>query len=595
MLLIAFAATAWLASLDKSATVDEPGHLIGGWTQIQFRDFRFNCEQPALFQTLVGIGLPADLFHIDRQSPQWRSLLINADAAAPIASQALYHTPGLDADTLLRTEHARMVIFAVAIGIVIGWWAWRLAGPIAAVFALAAFCFDPNFLAHAPLVKNDVISALAFLLFAAPVWLLGERVTATRFVALGLFMGLAFMVKFSGFLVIPILAVLLLARSVIPTAWPVGPFAADNLKRRLAFSAGAILLCVLFVWLFTWACYDFRFLPSPGSSDQFDFSDNLHYFANHQAFAQSPDPFHVDKNALDNFWQHWQPPPSVRLILFANAHRLFPQSYLAGLLRIGADSQARVAFLCGKSSVTGWWYYFPLVMLFKTPAATLIALLAAFALLSPKLRRLSSADIWPLAAVVAPPTIYLLVAMSSNVNVGVRHILPIYPFLYIFLGVAAASCWNSAKRAGRLIVTLLTIALAAETAFAFPNFIPFFNVFAGGSRGGFRLLGQSNIDWGQDLPALAAWQKHHPDRPIYLLYWGSADPRYYGIHYINLPQSTAPPDQTTPGPGRPVYAFSAVVLTDPFVRDAIKGLFDSVVRGEPIAILNGSIYIYDTP
>ena len=461
-----------------------------------------------------------------------------------------------------------MLAFAVAIGIVIGWWAWRLAGPVAAIFAIAAFCLDPNFLAHGPLVKNDVISALTFLLFAASVWLLGERITATRFLAVALFMGLAFMVKFSGFLVIPILAVLLLVRSVI---------IADNIKRRLASSAGVILMCVLFVWLFTWACYDFRFLPSPASPDQFDFSDNLHYFANHQAFAQSPDPVHLSSAALEDFWRHWQPPASVRLILFANAHRLLPQGYLAGLLRIGADSQARVAFLCGKSSVTGWWYYFPLVMLFKTPAATLIGLLAAFAVLAPKLRKLSFAGSWPLIAGIAPPAIYLLVAMSSNVNVGIRHILPIYPFLYIFLGVAAASCWNSAKRGGRMIVTLLTIALAAETAFAFPNFIPFFNLFAGGSRGGFRLLSESNIDWGQDLPALAAWQSRHSDRPLYLLYWGSADPRYYGIHYINLPQSTAPADQTAPGPGRPVYAFSAVVLTNPFVREAMKDLFNTIV------------------
>ena len=185
--------------------------------------------------------------------------------------------------------------------------------------------------------------------------------------------------------------------------------------------------------------------------------------------------------------------------------------------------------------------------------------------------------------------------MSSNVNVGIRHILPIYPFLFIFLGITAASCWNSAKRAGRLIVTLLTIALAAETAFAFPNYIPFFNLFAGGSRGGLRLLGESNIDWGQDLPALAAWQKRHPDRPLYLLYWGSADPRYYGIHFINLPQSTAPADQTTPSPGRPVYALSAVVLTNPFVRESMKPLFDSLLQQQPIAILNGSIYIYDSP
>lgn len=592
MLLTAFAATAWVASLDKCATVDEPGNLMGGWSQIHFRDFRFNCEDPALFETIVGIGLPGDLFHIDRGSPQWRSLLIDADSRAPMASEALYHTPGVDADTLLRGERPRMVAIAVAIGIIVGWWAWRLAGSVAAVFGIAAFCFDPNFLAHGPLVKNDVLFALAFLLFAAAVWLLGERATMIRFLAVCLFMGLAFMVKFSGVLVIPILAILLVTRSVTARAWRFGPFVAANFKSRLAVSAGVFLTSALFVWAFAWSCYGFRFLPAPDTSDQFDFRENLRSFANHQAFARSPDPVHVSAAALDDFWRRWQPPASVRSILFANDHHFLPQSYLAGLLRIDADSQSRVAFLCGRSSVTGWWYYFPLVILFKTPAATLVGLVAATALMC---RRFFRAGAWPLAAAALPSAIYLLTAMDSSVNVGIRHILPIYPFLFIFLGVAAAFVWKSAMRGGRLLVALLTIALAAEAALAFPDYISFFNIFAGGSRGGLRLLSESNIDWGQDLPALAAWQSRHPDRPLYLLYWGSADPGYYGIRYVNLPESTAPADQVAPGPGRPVYAISAVVLTNPFAREGLKNLFSSVISRGPIEILNGSIYIYDSP
>src|SRR5580704_17614478 len=88
LLLSIFATTAWLASLDKSATVDEPANLVGGWTQFHLHDYRFNCEDPALFSKFLGIGLPADLFHIDPQSSQWQSLLVNADARAPIAIQA---------------------------------------------------------------------------------------------------------------------------------------------------------------------------------------------------------------------------------------------------------------------------------------------------------------------------------------------------------------------------------------------------------------------------------------------------------------------------------------------------------------------------
>jgi len=595
ILLIAFAATAWLASLSKCATVDEPASLVASWVQIQFRDFRMDCENPPLWKYFVAAGMPADLFQIDRASPQWESLLHNANATGPTAAQALYWTPGVDADTLVRSARARMIGLALLLGMVVAWWAWRLAGRVAAVIALAVFCLDPNFLGHAPLIKNDVPLALALLLFMAAVWLLGERITFARILLVGLGMGVSFMVKFSGVLAVPILAAALIARSLIPRPWPAGPFAASTVARRLALSAGTFAACLLMLWLFTWACYAFRFLPSPHSPDQFTFEDTLQYFARHEARGQSSDPFHVPPAAIDDFVRRWQPPLGVKLIEFAHAHHLLPQSCLTGLLRVDAVSQARVTYLCGKFSVTGWWYYFPLAMLFKTPVATLLGLAAAGAALIARLRRRPAPNAWPILALVFMPAIYLLTAMGSNVDVGIRHILPVYPFLFIFLGIAAARAWNSSNRRARWIVWLLTVGLAAETAFACPNYIAFFNVACGGSRGGLRLLGQSNLDWGQDLPALAAWQADHPDRQLYLLYWGSADPRYYGIRYINLDQSTAPSDQTIPGPGRPAYAIGAVAVTDPFVRNSQRGLFDSLEDRQPIAVLNGSIYIYDAP
>jgi 4-amino-4-deoxy-L-arabinose transferase-like glycosyltransferase len=595
ILLIAFAATAWLASLGKCATVDEPANLVASWIQIQWGDFRMDCEDPPLWKYVVAAGMPADLFRIDLASPQWESLLHNANATAPIAAQALYWTPGVDADTLVRSARARMIGIGVLLGMVIGWWAWRLAGRVAGVVALAAFCLDPNFLGHAPLIKNDVPLALALVVFMAGVWLLGERITLWRVLLVGLAMGAALMVKFSGVLAIPVLAAALIGRSLNPRLWLAGALTASTVARRLALSAGILVICLAVLWLFTWACYGFRFLPSPHSTDQFVFDDTLQYFAWHAAVAQSPDPFHVSPAEIDDFVHRWQPPPSVKLIEMGNAHHLLPQSCLTGLLRVEAISPARTTFLCGKSSVTAWWYYFPLAMLFKTPVATLLGLAAAGIALIARFHWRVAPNVWPILALILMPAIYLLAAMCSNVNVGIRHILPVYPFLYIFLGVAAVAVWNSSRRLARLVVWLLIVGLAAETASAYPNYIAFFNVACGGWRGGLRLLGQSNLDWGQDLPALAAWQANHPDRQLYLLYWGSADPRYYGIHYVNLDQSTAPPDQTVPGPGRPAYAISAVVLTDPFARISQRGLFDSLQDRQPIAILNGSIYIYDSP
>jgi len=593
ILLGVFFFAAWTASLGKSATVDEPADLVSGWAQIHFGDFRLDCENPALFKIIVGLGLPGDLFQIDRTSPEWQSLLVNANQRSPLSCTALYQTPGVDADTLLRGEHARMTVVAMVLGIAIAWWAWRLGGPIAGIFATAAFCLDANFLAHSPLVKNDVLIAIPLFLLSGAVGLFGERATLPRFAAICAFMAAAFLVKFSGILAIPVLAVSLLARSMIRRPWPIGRFVAGDFKRRLVFSGGVVFASVLAGWFCIWAGYDFRFLASPDSSAQYDFNDPLQFYADRAAFAQSPHPFQINMREVQKFRATWHPPMGARLILFANAHRLLPQSYLVGLLRIIGDSQSRPAFLCGKSSLTGWWYYFPVAMLFKTPAATLIGLAAACALMVPRLR--GGVDLWPVAATAALPVIWMAVAMSSHVNVGIRHILPVYPALFVFLGVAAAVGWKRARGRGRLAAVLLAVGLAAETAFTYPNYIPFFNFFAGGSRGGLRLLSESNLDWGQDLPALAAWQGKHPDRPLYLLYWGSADPRYYGIRYVNLPESSSPADEPEAGTGRPVYAISAVVLTNPYMLSLQKNLLEPLIGRGPIAVLGGSIYIFDPP
>ena len=112
-----------------------------------------------------------------------------------------------------------MTLLGVILGAIIAWWAWRLAGAVAAVVATAAFCLDPNFLAHTPLIKNDVAITLMFVGLMAIVWLLGERVTIWRGIAAGLLLGAAITTKFSGILGIPVLMIALCSRALLPQPW----------------------------------------------------------------------------------------------------------------------------------------------------------------------------------------------------------------------------------------------------------------------------------------------------------------------------------------------------------------------------------------
>jgi hypothetical protein len=178
------------------------------------------------------------------------------------------------------------------------------------------------------------------------------------------------------------------------------------------------------------------------------------------------------------------------------------------------------------------------------------------------------------------------------VDIGIRHVFPIYPFLFIFLGVVAADAYSRRPKITACLIALLGVGLAAETWHASPDFISFFNVAAGGQRGGESLLGDSNIDWGQDLKALVEWRKQNPGGQLALCYFGTADPRYYGLHYVNLSVSNAPDDE----PFRPkepqVFAISVTFLQGLYISTEDHQNYLPFRQSKVIANLGGSIYVY---
>ena len=206
-------------------------------------------------------------------------------------------------------------------------------------------------------------------------------------------------------------------------------------------------------------------------------------------------------------------------------------------------------------------------------------------------------DWWTVFALAVAPNVYLAVAMHSNLDIGLRHVFPVYPFLFIFLGAAAAQVYRRWPKATRRVLVLLFAGLIAETAWAYPDYIPFFNVAAGGSRGGLRLLSDCNIDWGQDLPALARWQREHPDRQLYLCQFALPDPRYYGIHYIAMPGAYAMQEDETAATGLPpVYAISAVALQGTYMPAGLNhDIYVRFLRTKPFEVLDGTIYLFDQP
>jgi hypothetical protein len=122
--------------------------------------------------------------------------------------------------------------------------------------------------------------------------------------------------------------------------------------------------------------------------------------------------------------------------------------------------------------------------------------------------------------------------MTSRLNIGVRYLMPMLPFVYLLLGGLAARA-QAAGRWARVTAGILLTAYGGATLAAYPDYLTFFNVLAGGSQGGWRYLANSNNDWGQDLPRLAEWLRDNaPGEVVHLAYFGHMDPARYGIDYV---------------------------------------------------------------
>jgi hypothetical protein len=297
---------------------------------------------------------------------------------------------------------------------------------------------------------------------------------------------------------------------------------------------------------------------------------------------------------------------------------------IGGRLRVGTPS-----FLLGQYSDSGWWMYFPVAFLLKTPLATLLLLTwggAAYGLCL--LRRGARCPVLvDSAALLIPALGFFAIALTTDINLGYRHILPALPFLIVFAVTAvgrrllaplevtakvdemagegaekaAAQIRAARRRDLRGIAPALALAawLGLATLFIYPDFLAFFNLLAGGPDNGWRSLVDSNLDWGQDLDDLAPWMAGHGVDEVWLSYFGEARPEAYGIAYQGLDSfpprlmdpAARPFYPADPAPG--IYAISATNLQGVHFADHDQFAF---FRGRaPLDKLGYSIFLYDVP
>lgn len=245
---------------------------------------------------------------------------------------------------------------------------------------------------------------------------------------------------------------------------------------------------------------------------------------------------------LTIFFPHWSPPPaidpaqaqalSVPAWFQAIRPLLIPGDFFKAVILKVLHSQAgHGAYLLGEWSDTGWWYYFPAVILFKTPIPLLALIVAGVALVIRHYRQLPFAALVPWIAAA----VYVLAALPNKVSIGVRHMYPIYPLLAV--GIAdqlfrAGKRWQTAGWVAAGLIALIS-------AFTYPHFISYCNFFAGGTKNGYLAVIDSNYDWGQDGKRLKDWMEQNNVPHVYLDYFGTQA----SIEWHKIPNTRVGADQ----------------------------------------------------
>jgi Dolichyl-phosphate-mannose-protein mannosyltransferase len=543
--------------LQESQTYDEAVHLAAGYSYLTTGDYRLNPEHPPLSKMLAALPLLFLKPHLPVEDASW------SNGNTLYFGATFLYLNRVPAETLLLVARSVTILCTVSFGLFLAVWTRRRFGAAVALLALFLYALDPNIIAHGRYVTSDLpITCFLFLAVIAWAAFLSSRRWRDLATA-GLGLGLASVVKFSGLALFPIFVVLY----VIKWWQESRPDSGAASRRKLSASHLALSLAVIggITVVLIAACYgpETIRLTRRGS-------------------PSAPLAARMDR-------QDWF---GERLYQTASFLNIPSYSYLLGLRVVARhNSEGHPAYLLGKTSEKGgWWYYFPVAFALKTPTAVLLLLLVSLLIVVAGLRHGNLFHIlkrlpfhWYVLAL--PMTAFFLLGMRSHLTIGLRHILPVYPFLFVL--VSAIVLGSPSRKVLPVLLVAVALLQIAENVRIFPHYLAFFNLPSGGPAHGTDYLLDSNIDWGQDLKKFRRWLDTHGNPPVCLAYFGMSYTTLYGMRQNSLPATWEVEKRSHLDC---IGAISATLLHDVYVQ---PGQFAWLRQLKPIGNIGYSLYLYD--
>jgi hypothetical protein len=520
-----------------SPTMDEPDHIVSGYAFLTRGDTRIKLNGPILPNLISAIPLllEPNLKLTSADDPMW-----DANDHNGIGDPFIWDN-AISPFQIIFLARLLFIFISWLLGALIFRWASERAGSIAGLFALTLYVFDPSLLAHSRFAMTDFEpTAAAFFALYAFDRALRQTDRKVKIIA-GVALGLMLASKFSLITFAFAMIILIFLNGLTTKTQRHEEKFLKTTLRLCAFVAQLFFIAAITIW----AVYGFQVAPlNPGG-------------------LPVPAP---------GFWREWQS----------------AQFYL---------NQPWPNYLFGQTSITGWWYYFPIAFALKTPLPILILLTIALA-------RSIVKRSWRRDLIFLLPSLLLFISLlfSTN-NLGYRYLLPMLPLVFVYIADVLAISLSRRLAVSLSPLHLVTLSLIAWQIFGalhiYPYYLTYFNEIAGDSDRGRYALSDSNIDWGQDLVGLKSYvDQHHIDQ-IKLSYFGIAHPTAYNLKVeALLPVRTALNDQGAwwlkkytpidPAPG--TYAISVANLMGGIWIDSDE--YRYFRDRTPEAIIGNSIYIY---
>jgi len=597
-------------SSQESMIYDERAHIPAAYSYVRYGDMRLNPEHPPLIKDLAGLPLLAMNLTFPLSAPQWQT---GTNEQWTMGDLFLNCTePQLacnDADKILFWSRLPITLLSVILGLGLFFFTRKLAGTLAGLFSVVLYAFDPNIIAHNHYVTTDIgIATFLFFAFYTFVSFLRKPTLKNMLIA-GIFLGLAELTKVSAILLFPLFGLFVLLFALTKHQ-EVGNYEESKkwrwhtlLQYSLKF-IGMVLTCFVIIWtVYAWNTIHMPSHTLIDSANLYLSQNNIPARFAHNLVVQTSD------NAF---------------------LKPFSQYFLGVAMIFARVESGNYHYFLGEVTMEPSAWYFPAVFILKETLPFLLLLLLTtgytfYRILKSVIERNTSLREFFAHSFQNRVTQYLMfafivlyvyVSLTGKLNIGMRHLFPLLPLLYLLVAKTLFDFFDrhdndkTSKKTLSILIGITTLIIMSIPVLTYPNYLSYFNIAVGGNQNGYKYVTDSNYDWGQDLKRLkgfvdlhnrckkgeanmneekecALTENYPPIEKIRVDYFGGSSPAYY-LGDMFIPWW----DQRDPEPGW--YAISSFFYQESLYKKKPIGTKDySWLKDvSPLRRAGNSLFIY---